>query len=82
MTLLEYVTSLQDTGLSQEEIAKKLGDEKLASQLQSVSAQEKLSAVTDKLKEVFTSLVTPLLPVLQVIGDIVSAFTPLFRMIG
>jgi hypothetical protein len=69
-------------GLSQEKIAEKLGDKKLASQLKSVSAQEKLSAVTDKLKEVFTSLVTPLLPVLQVIGDIVSAFTPLFRMIG
>jgi hypothetical protein len=49
-------------GLSQEKIAEKLGDKKLASQLKSVSAQEKLSAVTDKLKEVFTSLVNPITP--------------------
>jgi len=77
----EY-NKLVEQGLSQEQIAKKLGDEKLASQLQSTSANEKFAATFDKLKEVFTSLVTPLLPVLQVVGDIVSAFSPLFKMIG
>ena len=78
----EEYNKLKEQGLSSDAIAAKLGDKKLADQLASVSAQEKLAAVSDRLKEIFTSLVTPLLPVLQIIGDIVSAFTPLFRMIG
>ena len=78
----EEYNKLKEKGLSSDAIAAKLGDKKLADQLASVSAQEKLAAVSDRLKEVFTSLVTPLLPVLQVIGDIANLLAGPLKMIG
>ena len=53
-----------------EEAKKRIGDEQLANQLASVSSQEKLAAAATKLQEIFASLVTPLMPVLDIFGNI------------
>ena len=78
----EEYNKLKEKGLSFDAIADKLGNKKLAAQLAANSAQEKFAAISDKLKEVFTSLVTPLLPVLQTIADIASLLAGPLKMIG
>jgi hypothetical protein len=52
-----------------------LGDETLAQQMQSASTQEKFAASIEKLKDLFNTLVEPLMPVLNVFADI-------FKIIG
>ena len=61
---------VKEVGL--EEAKRKIGDDTLANQLASVSTQEKFAQTLNKLQEIFVSLVDPLLPVLQVFGDIFS----------
>jgi hypothetical protein len=61
---------VKEVGL--EEARRRIGDETLANQLASVSTQEKFAQTLSKLQEIFISLVDPLLPVLQVFGDIFS----------
>jgi hypothetical protein len=69
-----------------EEAKKRLGDETLANQMASTSMQDKFAASIDKLKEVFVSLVDPLMPVLDVfssifsiVGLIMKAINPLLQ---
>lgn len=69
-----------------EEAKKRLGDETLANQMASTSMQDKFAASIEKLKEVFVSLVDPLMPVLDVfssifsiIGLIMKAINPLLQ---
>jgi len=61
---------VKEVGL--EEARRRIGDDTLANQLASVSTQEKFAQTLSKLQEIFVSLVDPLLPVLQVFGDIFS----------
>jgi hypothetical protein len=51
--LQEEYNKLVAQGLSQEEIANKLGDESLTNMLQSQSVQEKFNAAIEKLKDIF-----------------------------
>jgi len=61
---------VKEVGL--EEAKRRLGDETLANQLASVSTQEAFLQSINKLKEVFVTLVDPLVPVLKIFGDIFS----------
>jgi hypothetical protein len=58
-----------------EKANKMLGDETLAQQMQSASSQDKFNASIEKLKDLFNTLVEPLMPVLNVFADI-------FKIIG
>jgi len=52
-----------------------LGDDTLAQQLQSASIQDRFNASIEKLKELFVTLIEPLMPVLDV-------FTSIFDIVG
>lgn len=56
----------------EEEFLLRLGNEQYAAQLKSNSAQTQFKQTIDKLKDVFVQLVDPLLPVLEVFGNILS----------
>lgn len=64
--------TLKSQGLSDDEIAAKLGDDKLANQLKSVSVQERLTASVEKMKEVFIAIAEPLMALINPIVDILS----------
>jgi hypothetical protein len=55
-----------------EEAKKRLGDEQIAKQYEQQSIQERFNATIEKLKEIFISLVTPLMPVLDVFAGILQ----------
>jgi hypothetical protein len=61
---------------------KRLGNEQLANQLASVSSQEKLAAAATKLQEIFASLVTPLMPVLDIFSSIFEVVGPIVGSVG
>ena len=61
---------VQEVGL--EEAKNRLGDETLANQLASVSAQERFQQTITKLRDTFVGLVEPLLPVLDIFAGIAS----------
>jgi hypothetical protein len=65
-TAQQRYNELRAQGLSQAQIAAKLGDKALADQFEQQSAQDRFNATVEKLKEVFVSLVQPLMPVLDI----------------
>lgn len=65
-----------------EKANKILGDEALANQFQQQSVQERFANAVEKLKEVFVSLVTPLLPVLDIFAQIFKIVGPIAGVIG
>jgi hypothetical protein len=71
---------VKEVGL--EEAKKQIGNEQLANQLASVSSQEKLAAAATKLQEIFASLVTPLMPVLDIFGSIFEVVGPIVGAVG
>ena len=66
---------VKEVGL--EKAKKRLGDEALANQLAGQSVQERFTASIEKLKEVFVSLVEPLMPVLDVFAEIAGVVSAL-----
>ena len=66
---------VKEVGL--EEAKKRLGDEALANQLAGQSVQERFTASIEKLKEVFVSLVEPLMPVLDIFAEIAGVVSAL-----
>jgi hypothetical protein len=58
-----------------EEAKKRLGNETLADQMASASMQDRFAASMEKLKEIFITLVDPLMPVLDV-------FSSIFNVVG
>jgi hypothetical protein len=78
-TALEAYNRLKKEGLSDDEIAVKLGDEQLANQLKSQSVQERFNASVEKLKEIFISLAGP---ILQIVSPIVDMLTPALSVIS
>lgn len=65
-----------------EEAKKRLGNETLANQMASVSTQDKFAASMEKLKEIFVTIVDPLLPVLNIFGSILSIVGLIAKPIG
>ena len=61
-TLQEQYNKLKEDGLTQEQIAAKLGDASLAKQLEQTSNAEKLQASVEKLKEAFIPIAESILP--------------------
>ena len=64
--------TLKAEGLSDDEIATKLGDDKLASQLKSASVQERLTASVEKMKEIFVAIAEPIGAIISQLVDILS----------
>jgi hypothetical protein len=81
-TTQEAYAALKEQGLSDDQIAIKLGDEKLAQQMKSQSIQERFNASIEKLKEIFVSLVEPLMPVLDAFGSILKIVGPIAGFVG
>jgi len=72
-----------------EEAKKRLGDDVLADQMESASTQDKFNASIEKLKELFVTLIDPLMPILALFGDlatlvgfIVTPFTALTSVLN
>lgn len=65
-----------------EEAKRRLGDESLANQYEQANAQEKFAQSVEQLKEVFVSLVEPLMPVIDVFADIMALISPIVAMVG
>jgi len=71
---------VQEVGL--EEAKRRIGDDTLANQLASVSAQEKIQQSLTKLKDAFISLAEPLLPVLDILSSILSVVGKIIQFIS
>jgi hypothetical protein len=78
---------VKEVGLT--EAKKRLGDEILADQMASASNQDRFTASVEKLKEVFVSLVDPLMPVLdvfagifEIVGKLIKIINPLIQGFG
>ena len=71
-TALEQYNKLKNEGLSQDQIAARLGDDRLASSLHAESIQERFAASLKKAKELFVQLADAILPVVEPIADAVG----------
>jgi len=79
----EEYNKMVAAGASQAELDAKFKDAALKSQLESVSTQERLTAVTNKLQEAFIALVEPLMPVLDVLTEILEGVVkPIMMIVG
>jgi len=89
-TGLEAYNRLKKEGLSDDQIAAKLGDEEYTRQLKQQSIQERFNASVEKLKEIFISIAEPvlqivspfvdiLLPVLSTISGVVGSIVSIFK---
>ena len=73
---LEAYNRLKKEGLSDDQIATRLGDEKLATQLKSQSVQERFNASVEKLREIFVSLAGPVLQIVSPFVDLLNLVLP------
>ena len=82
-TAQEEYNKLVASGASQAELDAKFKDKALNSQLQTVSQQARMEAIVTRLKEVFVSLVEPLMPVVALLGDLFEGIVkPLMASLG
>jgi hypothetical protein len=65
-----------------EEAKKRLGDEALANQFQQQSVQERFTQSIEKLKELFVSLLSPLMPIFDIFADIMGVVGPIAGILG
>ena len=79
---IDAYNKLKRQGLSDDEIATKLGDKKLADQLKSQSIQERFNVTIEKLREIFVSLAEPLMPVLDTFAGILKIVGPIAGFTG
>tara|TARA_Y100000592_G_C5481413_1_gene325768 strand:- start:5244 stop:8324 length:3081 start_codon:yes stop_codon:yes gene_type:complete len=70
-TALEAYNRLKKQGLSDEQIATKLGDKRLADQLKSQSVQERFAASVERLQEIFVDVAQAILPIASIIADMI-----------
>lgn len=75
-TALEAYNRLKKEGLSDDQIALKLGDDKLAAQLKSQSIQERFNKSVEKLQEIFVSLAEPILQIVSPLITLASTVMP------
>ena len=79
----EEYNKMAAAGATQAELDAKFKDKALQSQMESVSQQERMAAITTRLKEVFVSLMEPLMPVMEVLGELFEGIVkPLMQIIG
>ena len=72
-TALEAYNRLKKEGLSDDAIAVRLGDEKLAANLKNQSVQDRFNKSVEKLREIFVSIAGP---IMQIISPIVDILVP------
>jgi hypothetical protein len=80
-TTQEAYAALKEQGLSDDQIAIKLGDEKLAQQMKSQSIQERFNASVEKLQEIFVSVAEPILQIVSPFMDLVTTILPAINML-
>ena len=73
--------NLKKQGLSDDAIAAKLGDKKLADQLKSQSVQERFNATVAKLQDIFVSVAEPILGIVSPLMDLATSVLPLINTI-
>lgn len=64
------------------EFLKQIGDETLANQLKSTSAQERFAASMAKLQDIFVIMAEPLMPILDIFGEIFTILGPIVKLIS
>jgi len=70
-------------GATASELDAAFKDKALQTQMKTASQQERMEAMTTRLKEVFVSLVEPLMPVMELLGDLFEGIVkPLMAAIG
>jgi len=70
-------------GASQSELDAKFKDQAFQSQMKSVSQTDRMEAIVTRLREVFVSMVEPLMPVVELIGDLFEGIVkPLMASVG
>jgi len=70
-------------GASQSELDATFKDKAFQAQMKSVSQTDRMEAIVTRLKEVFVSLVEPLMPVMELLGDLFEGIVkPLMAAIG
>ena len=65
-----------------EEAKKQLGNDVLADQMASASIQDRFNASVEKLKEIFVTLIDPLMPVLNVLTDMLNLVGLILKPVG
>jgi hypothetical protein len=80
-TAIDAYNKLKKEGLSDDQIAKKLGSDKLADQLKSQSVQERFNASVEKLREIFISLAEPVLQIISPFMDLATTILPLINVV-
>jgi len=80
-TAQDAYNKLKKEGLSDDAIAAKLGDEKLASQLKSQSIQERFNASIAKMQEIFVSIAEPILAIVSPLMDLATTILPLINIV-
>jgi hypothetical protein len=75
-TALEAYNRLKEKGLSDDAIAVRLGDEKLAANLKNQSVQDRFNKSVEKLREVFVSIADPVLKIVSPIMDLLTFILP------
>ena len=88
-TSQEAYNNLVAEGLSQEQIAAKLGDEKLADQLQANSIQERFNQSLQKAQEIFVNIASSISPFIsglatgiEYVAVMINKFQTLLKIIG
>jgi hypothetical protein len=88
-TSQEAYNNLVAEGLSQEQIAAKLGDEKLADQLQANSIQERFNQSIQKAQEIFVNIASAISPFIsgiatgvEYVSILINKFSTLLTIIG
>ena len=88
-TALEQYNKLKNEGLSQDQIAARLGDDRLASSLHAESIQERFAASLEKAKEIFVQIADVTLPFFEglatgvgFMANMVSKSMTLLKVLG
>jgi hypothetical protein len=80
-TAVEAYNRLKKEGLSDAQIAVKLGDEELANQLKSQSVQDRFNASVEKLRDIFVSLAEPILQIVSPFMDLINFVLPAVNLL-
>jgi hypothetical protein len=79
-TALQAYNKLKESGATEDEIIKKLGD-KAAKQLEQQSSQEKFNNALEKAQEIFVQIMDALAPIFDVLSSIATTILPAINFI-
>jgi transcriptional regulator with XRE-family HTH domain len=79
-TTQEAYAALKEKGLSDDQIAEKLGNKILARQMKSQSVQDRFNASVEKLQELFVSIAEPILQIVSPFMDLATTILPLVNI--